>query len=513
MRLRGVRVFAVAMAGALIYGAPAMAAPTPTPTPSVAQTSTAKPGAPVCTVNNTLAVELSGMVIAPNGTMYLLNDGAQSAARRKVFKVKPDCTAVGQPLGYPTNPIDPEDLAVGPDGTVWIGDIGDNGKDGFTPDRQHIALWKITADDKIDGPYRYAYPDGKYNAEALLISKDGLPIIVTKSFDGKTRIYTATALASQKAGTPVPLKLNGEVTLPKTTSEHMGGPTFRYAITGAGLSPTRDRVVLRSYTDAYEWPVSNGDIAASIMSGKPKVTALPQVEPQELGEAITYTADGKEFLTVGETHQLDEKKQKPVIYRFVPATEVKAEAPANTGTAPAAKDKSLVDWAIASPSRIYTLVGSVGVLGLLLVGAGVFGILRSRKKREEDDDDAEAGSETTILRQYPQQEYYDQQGYGYPQGQQPQQGYGYDPGYGQNYGGGYDPPYDPAYDQGYGQQQPNYGPQPGYGQPNYGPQPGYGQQPGYGNPGGHPNQGNPNQGNPNYGQPGYGQQPGQWQGR
>ncbi len=58
-------------------------------------------------------------------------------------------------------------------------------------------------------------------------------------------------------------------------------------ITGAAVSPDRSRVVLRTYAEAYEWDVTDGDVVKAITSGVPRVTPLPD-EPQ--GEAIAYTA-------------------------------------------------------------------------------------------------------------------------------------------------------------------------------------------------------------------------------
>lgn len=374
-----------------------MAAPTPTPTPSATSTGAAvAKGTVVCSIADTNAVELSGLA-QRNGIFYLLNDGDDNPNRRKVFKVKQDCTAAGTALSYPAQSADPEDIALGPDGVLYIGDIGDNGvSPALTPNRPSIAIWKIGADEKIDGPYRYAYPDGKYNAEALLIGSDGLPIIITKGDGGsKPRIYTATALATQKASsTPTPLKLVGELTLPKTETQHIV-PAFKNFVTSAALSPTRDRVVVRTYTDAFEFAVTNNDIVGSIRSVKPKVTAMPSAHVGELGEAITYSADGTKFLTVSETYAIDsEKDRKPAITSWVPNTVDATEPAANTGTLPEteAKSKGLIEWATETPKRIYMLIGSVGVLGLLLVGVGVFGILKARKKTAENDEDEDRKS-------------------------------------------------------------------------------------------------------------------------
>ena len=88
----------------------------------------------------------------------------------------------------------------------------------------------------------------------------------------------------------------GEITLPKTQTENPLNTFGRIAITGAARSPDGSRVVLRTYADAFEWDVTGGDIVGALTTGKPRVTAL--ADP--FGEAISYTPDGKSFLTVSD---------------------------------------------------------------------------------------------------------------------------------------------------------------------------------------------------------------------
>jgi hypothetical protein len=260
-------------------------------------------------------------------------------------------------------------------------------------------------------------------------------------------------------------------------------------VTGAAMSPDKTKAVLRTYADAFEWTVTNGDIIAALTQGKPRITPLPQ-EP--LGEAITYSGDGTKFLTVSETERFaEEEKKKPVVLSYAPSTQTQTSPAAQ---APAGQTAEKAWWSslVSSTDRLYMVIGSVGVVGLLLVLLGVFGIMRSRKKaREGDEDDEELGDETRLIRNvHPNQGYPPQQDY-YDQGYGPQPNYGYQqPGYGYPNQQGY-PPNQPGYpnqqgypDQGY-QPEPGYPPQPGYGQPpNYGGQPGYGQphgqQPNYG---------------------------------
>jgi hypothetical protein len=466
------------VAAALVSWAPAAAhaAPSPTPAPTgVAASAEPKKGTSVCTITDKNAIQLSGLVAA-NGYLYGVNDSTTVALQKKVFKFNPStCAVVGTPLGYPTGPLDPEDLAIDPNGEIWIGDIGDN-----ELVRPTIALWKIV-NDKIDGPYRMAYPDGKkHDAEALLFDQQGNPIIITKTVkETTTQVFTTTTPLDKTSKEGVPLKAVGEITLPKTTTPFNYAPG-RSMVTGAATSPDRSNVVLRTYSDAFEFPVAGGDVVAAITKGTPKITPLPN-EPW--GEAITYTPDGKNFLTVSDVEALGENRPKPEILSYVPNTETyKAPGTGSTATVPTPAKKAWWSSLISSEKRLYMLIGAVGVFGLILVLFGVLGIARSRRRRRREEEEAEELEEHTRMMQYPQQGYYDQ-GYG-----QPQPGYGYppQPAYGYPPQQGYP---DQAYypDQGYGQQQPQ--PQPGYGYP---PQQPYPEQ--------YPPQGYPDQG---YGQQGY----------
>jgi hypothetical protein len=480
-------------------GSPASAAPSPA-TPAVAT-----PGKKLCAITDPKLDELSGIVVAANGMIYVHNDSTEIASHEAVRKIDTKCRVATKTIPYEgSGPLDPEDMALGLNGEIWIADTGDARE----PTRSTIALWKLV-NDKITGPYRMSYPGTKYDAEALLIDAKGVPIVITKDWalQGKARIFSPTAPLAK--GQTVAMKQVGELTLPRTNTPNTLQASGRKLVTGAAQSPDRTRVTVRTYADAFEWDVKNNDIVASLTTGKPRVTPLPD-EP--FGEAITYTADGKQFLTVSETWMLkaNDPNKQPVMLSYTPSAEVFTPPAVANAPKPAA-GKAWWSSLFGNLDQVYIAVGIVGVLGVLLVVFGTVGILKARKRRRrrdeqpEDDLPAADNSETALLATvgagagyqsgyYAEPagyEQYGQQGYGAPgQAGYADQGYGQQPAYGQQYP-------DPGYaDQGYGQ--PGYG-QPGYGQPGYG-QPGYGQ-PGYGQPG----YSQPGNGQGGYGQPGNGQ--------
>jgi len=473
----------VALVGVLLGGLPAaaLAAPTPTPNPSAAAAPPAVPGTEVCTVTDKNALQISGIAVS-NGVIYAANDQASTDTRRKVFKLNPStCAVVGSPIGYPATPRDPEDLAVDAQGTMWIADIGDN-----TAVRPTVAVWKL-ANDKITGPYRLSYPDGKkYDAEAMVIGADGLPIIITKL---ESLIFAPTGPLQENSTNGVPMKQLGKVTLPKTNTENPFGGTGRTVVTGATMSADRKKVVLRTYADALEWDVPDGDIVKAITNGKPKVTPLPS-EPW--GEAIAYSPDGK-FWTISDVAQFENTtKIKPQLLSYTPNNEdPNPPSPAaQVQPPPAAGDKAWWSELISSTTRLYLLIGSIGVFGLLLVLLGVIGIRRSRNRRRDEDFDEGADDRGRGRRGgdgYEDDYYGDQRGYAYqdPAYGYQDQGYGPPPGGGNVYGSpqqGGGNAYGSPQGGGnvYGTSPPQYGYEDPYYQPPPPQQQQYGQQPGYG---------------------------------
>jgi hypothetical protein len=329
-------------------------------------------GKALCTITDTRLTELSGMVATRTG-FVVANDSTDLDSHRRIFVLDARC-AVTDTISYPSRPLDPEDLAQAKDGTIWIADIGDNA--GSEQRRPNVALWRLPAGAERPALFRMKYPDGAHDAEALLISGDGTPVIVTKEL-GKAGVYTPAAPLRQ--GQTVALQKAGEFTPPKTTTSNPLAAAGRLTVTGGANSPDGSRVVLRTYADAYEFDVTNGDVVEAITKGTARITPLPD-EPR--GEAITYSADGKSFLTVSETAG-QPGDTKPRILQYAPATAAASEQTRNTAAAGSSADsRSWVDK--LTLTDITYLVGAVGVLGLLLVVVGVFGIRRARRRPPDE---------------------------------------------------------------------------------------------------------------------------------
>ncbi|MBM0260103.1 hypothetical protein JNW89_28840, partial [Micromonospora sp. 4G55] len=325
-----------------------------------------------CTVTDPRLDELSGLVTTKTGYITV-NDSAQQDNRKRVFYLDTKCRVTKEVRYSGAGPFDTEDLAVSPDRkTLWIADIGDNpGKDR----RSRIAVWSMPiGGGKEPVLHRMSYPEQKpHDAEALLIGADGLPLVITKVPSGKAEIYTPTGKLRTGDTDPVPMKKVGEISLPETTTDNPMNIFGRVAITGAARSPDGSKVVLRTYADAFEYTVTGDDIVAALTTGKPLVT--PLADP--FGEAISYTPDGKTFLTVSDGGTLND--DDPIdILAYTPSTTGAEALPGADGAKKPVAEKSWYDS--LSLDQITYLIGAIGVLGALLVGAGIVGILRSRRR-------------------------------------------------------------------------------------------------------------------------------------
>ncbi|MET8368664.1 hypothetical protein ABZU42_02915 [Micromonospora profundi] len=331
--------------------------PTVLLTPGAAGAAT---GASVCQIRDDRLTEISGMVATDDGYV-VVNDGADNEARRRIFFLDDRC-AVQRTVSYPSRPRDTEDLAIGRDGTIWVADIGDNDRT-----RETIGLWRLAPGADQPVLYRMTYPDRPHDAEAMLLDGEGRPLIITKGGSGTVYLYAPTT-ALKPDGTTA-LALVGQVSLPSTTTSNPYSFVGRNVITGGASAPDGRRVALRSYADAFEYDVSNGDVVAALTGGTPRIVALPD-EPQ--GESITYSRDGRSLLTVSES--ASQPGTRPTILRYPasstptptsPPAESAAEAPPpSTSGSPAAQASGL------DVRQFWPLMAGGGtLLALLAVGA------------------------------------------------------------------------------------------------------------------------------------------------
>ena len=151
--------------------------------------SLAGPAEPHASIDLTFAdpaiVESSGLVVR-DGLFVTVND---SGDRGRVFVVDRSGATVGT-TSWAEAPEDVEALAPAGPGSVWVGDIGDNGAS-----RDSIEVLRVPygRGDRTVEPttYTLVYPDGAHDAETLLAHpRTGQLFVITKNLFGGT-VYAA----------------------------------------------------------------------------------------------------------------------------------------------------------------------------------------------------------------------------------------------------------------------------------------------------------------------------------
>ena len=250
-----------------------------------------------CTITDPEIDELSGLVTLPSGDLLLVEDSAPEprpgATSVLMYRLDSTCAVQDGVVEFDQDPRDIEDLAF-QDNTVWFADIGDNGMS-----RANIALIAVAydpaqpqADSGATEVFRFGYPDGPHDAEALLLAPDGRPYIVTKELSGRSGVYRPAGPLD--SSTEVAMERVAELEFAMTATP--GGPVGRAGqvlVTGGAVAADGTHIALRTYTDAYVWTLAGNDVARALQSDPIAVIALPDA-PQ--GEAISFAPDSRSLL-------------------------------------------------------------------------------------------------------------------------------------------------------------------------------------------------------------------------
>jgi hypothetical protein len=211
-------------------------------------------------------------------------------------------------VSCPTAPVmnvDWEDMAEGPapggKPALYIADIGDNNRV-----RNNLAVYRVIEPDAYTGSldpaagpklvaqrFPFVYPGGAhYDAEALLVHPTtAQTFVVTKDASGTSYVFKFPKPLTQQLPDQV-------VTLSKVaTVKFTSGISYGRMVTGGDISPDGKKVVLRTYTDAYEWPIVGTQSVGYALANNPR-KSFPL--PFNQGESVAYRPDGLALLTTSE---------------------------------------------------------------------------------------------------------------------------------------------------------------------------------------------------------------------
>jgi hypothetical protein len=189
-----------------------------------------------------------------------------------------------------------EDIASGPGAdlspSLYIADIGDN-----ELNRDFVVIYRVREPDLSRDettlqtapaePFQFRYPDGRHNAEAIVVDPEsGRMYVITKSEAGGCQVFRS----------PVPLKLGEPMTFEPVASGPAAFTQWR-RVTSATTALDGTRIAIRNYFNAFELRRAPGSDFESMFSATPLPISLPL---EQQGEAIGYTRDGKGLVTTSE---------------------------------------------------------------------------------------------------------------------------------------------------------------------------------------------------------------------
>lgn len=255
--------------------------------------------------------EASGIVASQKnpGVLWVHNDSGQP---NLVFALSSRGTHLGIYVLDGLTNHDWEDIALGPgpeDGRsyLYIGDIGDNWAQRDLKYIHRVPEPRVRARQAASQnlsnieTIAFRYPDGRRDAETLLVDPVTKDLYVISKREPQVRVYRAPYPQSTSA----PMTLEQVATL--ALNKHAAQDAW---LVGGDISPSGAEILLKSYSEVYYWARAPEQTVHQALAARP--IALPYL-PEPQGEALGWKADGTGYYTVSE-----ERDKVPARLYFYP---------------------------------------------------------------------------------------------------------------------------------------------------------------------------------------------------
>lgn len=265
-------------------------------------------GVPLGAVDFTTLKEASGLAASAlnSGVVWTHNDGSG----KKVFALNLNAQLLARfDTGITVDDV--EDIAVGPGPAVnttyiYLADTGGRAE----PSGFRTSVRIVRVPEPVVSPtapaappstdfagaqsFILTYPDGSFDAEALLVDAVTSDVLVVTKNKPQSRLYRANLNAAANGAT-VPLTF--VQTIP------FGEPS------GGDMSGDGSQILLRNEDAALIWNRAAGESVETALSRPGVVAPVIGTPTEPNGEAITFMRDGSGYLTVSEG-------ENPLLYFF-----------------------------------------------------------------------------------------------------------------------------------------------------------------------------------------------------
>ncbi len=237
-------------------------------------------------------VEASGLAMSElhAGVLYAHNDSGDSA---RFFAIGANGSDQGTFDVTGASAVDWEDMARGPCQTgtgscLYFGDIGDN-----PMSRTSYTIYQVPEPATLGAgthsvaatAFPFVYPDGSYNAEALMVHPTTRSLFILTKNANVTKLFE------------LPAPLDSARTTTATYRTDVPIADLVPLVTAADFRPDGGAVLVRTYTSIWFFPVASGQSVSEALALTP--CALPSAGESQ-GETVAWALDGSAYFTISE---------------------------------------------------------------------------------------------------------------------------------------------------------------------------------------------------------------------